>query len=145
MSDYFDIENAFINSLVGEGTHFTGNIRLDGLLRIDGDFSGTIKNQGKVLIGRTGRAECTIQSSIAVIAGSFKGEINCEEKVIILSTALVLGEINAPKLVLEEGALFSGKCNVASVQHKKGEASVKNVPSEPESFNPAGVKDPVVG
>ena len=78
-------DDAFVNSIVGEGTHFRGHLELAGLLRIDGDFSGSIRTAGRVLIGRNGRADCTIQAGTVVVGGVLRGTIHSTEKVIILS------------------------------------------------------------
>ncbi len=101
-------EDALVNSIVGEGTHFRGDLELTGLLRIDGDFSGSIHTQGKVIVGRCGRADCVIDASVIVIGGMFHGEINARDKVVILASAVVLGDIYAPRLIAEEGVLIDG-------------------------------------
>ncbi len=106
-------DDAFINSIIGEGTRLKGELDLNGLLRIDGDFSGVIRTKGKVLVGQNGRAECTLIAGTVVIGGVFRGEIVSSEKVVILSTGLVLGSIVTPRLVVEEGVIFNGSCRVA--------------------------------
>ena len=71
MSDAHLSDDAFVNSIIGEGTRFKGEFDLNGLLRIDGDFSGVIRTRGKVLVGRNGRAECTMHAGTVVVGGSF--------------------------------------------------------------------------
>ena len=112
MSDHIEEDGSFINSIVGEGTRFSGEIDLEGLLRIDGDFSGTIRTGGKVLVGKNGRAECTIRAGTVVIGGVLKGNIFAEEKVIILSTGMIIGNIHTPRLIAEEGVILDGNCLV---------------------------------
>ncbi len=116
MSDSNVTDDAFINSIIGEGTRFKGEFDLSGLLRIDGDFSGVIRTKGKVLIGRNGRAECTLHAGTVVVGGVVRGEIFSTEKVIILSTGLVLGTITTPRLIIEEGVIFNGSCKVTTPQ-----------------------------
>ena len=110
MSDHLETDGSFINSIVGEGTRFEGVLELNGLLRIDGDFNGTIRTAGKVLVGKNGRAECTIDAGTVVVVGIIKGNIFSTEKVIVLSTGIVIGNINTPRLIVEEGVLLHGKC-----------------------------------
>lgn len=105
-------ENAFVNSLVGQGTRFSGELDLNGLLRIDGDFIGKIRTTGKVLVGESGRAECSIQSGIVVVGGVVKGDIYASEKTIILSSGIVIGNIFTPRLIVEEGVILEGNCRV---------------------------------
>jgi len=114
MSDTHISDDAFINSIIGEGTRFKGEFDLNGLLRIDGDFTGTIRTTGKVLVGRNGRAECTLHAGTVVVGGVVRGEIYSSEKVIILSTGFVLGNITTPRLIVEEGVVFNGTCRVTA-------------------------------
>jgi len=110
MSDQFIEDGSFINSIVGEGTTFRGELHLNGLLRIDGDFTGTIRTNGKVLIGKSGRAECTIRANTVVIGGIVKGNVYAVEKVIVLSTGMMIGNINSPRLIADEGVILNGNC-----------------------------------
>ena len=112
MSDSHITDDAFINSIIGEGTRFKGEFDLNGLLRIDGDFTGVIRTKGKVLVGKNGRAECTLNAGTVVVGGVLRGEIHSTEKVIILSTGLVLGNITTPRLIVEEGVIFNGSCRI---------------------------------
>ena len=105
----FSGEDNYINSIVGEGTHFRGHLHLSGLLRIDGDFSGSIVTAGKVLVGKNGRADCTIEANTVVVGGILRGAIYATEKVIVLASAMVLGNIHAPRLIAEEGVLIDGR------------------------------------
>jgi cytoskeletal protein CcmA (bactofilin family) len=120
MSDSHISDDAFVNSIIGEGTRFKGEFDLSGLLRIDGDFSGTIRTTGKILVGRNGRADCTLHAGTVVIGGVVRGEIFSTEKVIILSTGLMLGNITTPRLIVEEGVIFNGACRITAASAQAG-------------------------
>ena len=62
-------EQLAVNSIIGEGAEFSGDFKLSGLLRIDGIFRGTIKTDGKVLIGKTGIVDTDIKARIVVAGG----------------------------------------------------------------------------
>lgn len=127
-----------INSIIGLGTVFTGDLDLTGLLKIDGDFSGSIKAEGKVLIGHSGRAKCSIFAKTVVVGGVVKGDIYAEDRVVILSTGMVIGNIRAPRLVIEEGVLFNGELTIT--QHEGRKEELLKSPSS-EAFVPfQGVK-----
>ena len=104
---------AHINSIIGEGTRFQGDIELQGLLRIDGDFKGSIKTVGRVLIGRFGRVQCLIEADTVVVGGILKGDIRAESKVVLLSTAMMIGDIRSPQIIVEERAIIHGHCTVS--------------------------------
>ena len=106
-------DDTYINSIVGRGTFFRGHLELSGLLRVDGDFSGSVLTDGRVIVGQQGRADCAIEASTVVIGGVFKGEVLAYEKVVLLSSSIVMGSITTPRLIVEEGVLLSGRLRVA--------------------------------
>ncbi len=108
-----------VHSIIGEGTRFRGEFDLKGLLRIDGDFSGVIRTQDKILISRNGRAECTIYAREVVIGGLVKGDIFADEKVEILSSGVVIGNIEVPRLIVQDDVVLHGKCKVLKVENKQ--------------------------
>ena len=112
MDDYTKT-HALINSIIGEGTRFKGDLDLSGLLRIDGDFEGNIRTDGRVLVGRAGRARCLIEADTVVVGGILKGDVNAASKVVLLSTSVVIGNIRSPQLIVEEGVLLHGRCTVS--------------------------------
>ncbi|MBN1835751.1 MAG: polymer-forming cytoskeletal protein [Spirochaetales bacterium] len=118
MSDVLVPDASYINSIIGEGTRFNGEFDLNGLLRVDGDFCGTVRTNGKVLIGKNGRAECTIYAGTVVVGGIVRGNIFAGEKVVILSTGIVLGNVTSPRFIVEEGVIFNGNCRIT--QERKG-------------------------
>ena len=129
MSDQLLTDRAFINSIVGEGTCFTGELNLKGLLRIDGDFIGSIHTDDKVLIGKNGRVQCTIHAGTVVIGGVLKGDIISTDKVIVLASGMILGNVTAPRLVVEDGVIISGNCKITekgSVPDSDNRKTVKN-------------------
>ena len=120
-------DNSYINSLVGKGTRFDGELNLTGLLRIDGGFTGSINTEGKVLIGRSGRVKCSISAGSVIIGGVVKGNIHSSGKVVVLSTGMVLGNIKAPSIIIEQGVIINGKCHVLAgdnqeYEHRRGSA-----------------------
>lgn len=106
-------DESLINSIVGPGTFFRGHLELAGLLRIDGDFSGSVKTDGRVIVGQAGRADCAVQAGTVVVGGLFRGEILAFEKVVLLSSSIVIGTISAPRLVVESGVLLSGRFGIS--------------------------------
>lgn len=130
----YPAEDNFINSIVGEGTHFRGQLEPAGLLRIDGDFTGSIRSGGKVLIGKHGRADCSIEAATVVIGGVIRGSVYASEKVIVLSTGLVLGNIYSPRLVAEEGVLMDGEFSIRGDRAAEEPLPVRTKPMRTNSF-----------
>ncbi len=112
MDDYTKGQ-ALINSIIGDGTRFRGDLDLQGLLRIDGDFEGNIRTEGRVLVGKGGRARCLIVADTVVIGGVVKGDIKAGRKVVLLSTCIMIGNIRSPQIVVEEGVILHGHCTIS--------------------------------
>lgn len=81
-------------------------------LRINGKFDGTLEVKGSLTIGDTAIVNARIIGDSVVIAGRVKGNILAKEKLILLNTALVEGEIHPAKLTVAEGAIFQGECKM---------------------------------
>jgi len=137
MSDVQIPGGPYINSIIGEGTRFNGEFDLNGLLRIDGDFCGTVRTEGKVLVGKNGRAECTVYAGTVVVGGILRGNIFANEKVVILSTGIVLGNIHSPRFIVEEGVIFNGTAKIVQPEAESGVKAVPVEEAEPESYAPS--------
>ena len=131
-------DSAYINSIIGEGTRFNGELDLNGLLRIDGDFCGTVRTKGKVLVGKNGRAECTVYAGTVVVGGVVKGNIFAEEKVVILSTGILLGNVSSPRFIVEEGVILNGNCRI--VQEAGGRAQARGAGTQEQAPAPQADK-----
>jgi cytoskeletal protein CcmA (bactofilin family) len=120
MSDniQYQQEDSFVNSIIGEGTVLRGDFNLNGLLRIDGEFHGKVNTNGKVLIGKNGIAECVIMAGTVVIGGKVKGDIIASERITLLSTGELIGNIKTPRLIIEEGVIFDGTCEIIEDKDK---------------------------
>jgi cytoskeletal protein CcmA (bactofilin family) len=112
-------EDGMINSIIGEGTRFEGDLHLEGLLRIDGDFKGSIVTNGTVYVSKNGRADCTIDARRVVVGGLVQAHVRASEQIILLSTAVVIGTIDGPRLTVEEGVMFNGLCRAFNPQHRR--------------------------
>lgn len=101
-----------INSILGENALLKGHFSVHGPLRIDGKFIGKIDSSGKVIIGKNGRAECLILAKTVVIGGTVKGDIYAEERVEVLKTGEVIGNIYSCSITMQDGVIFNGKCKI---------------------------------
>lgn len=118
-------EEQIINSLVGPGSKFKGDLEVQGLVRVDGDYTGAISSSGKILIGQTGRFEGTLNARIVVIGGIVRGNVYARHRVVLLRGCIVLGNVYAPRLVIEELALFDGYLHVNGHEPVRGEQKAR--------------------
>ena len=111
-----------INTLV-EGTTAEGTITTQNDLRVDGTITGTINCGGKLIIGPSGNVEGDVTSQNAVIEGRFNGNMTINDILDVRDTATVLGEIRTGKLTVQNGATFTGNCDMGHKVKNISEAS----------------------
>jgi cytoskeletal protein CcmA (bactofilin family) len=108
-----DIKEGRLSGFVGAGTVLTGETNFQAMLRIDGHLTGrVISDNGTLIIGSGGQVDADIIVSSATIGGTVNGDIVATEKVELGRTAHVIGNIQTPRLVIEDGAIFEGNCSM---------------------------------
>jgi cytoskeletal protein CcmA (bactofilin family) len=100
-------------NLIATGTIFEGKIKTPGSIRVDGKIVGEVNATQNVSIGNSGELEGNISAKNITIGGKIKGMVIAQEKLVLETKALVRGDIRAAKLVIDEGAVFDGKCSMA--------------------------------
>lgn len=107
-------------SVIGEGTIYHGDVQFEGVLHINGDFYGNINGCGDLGIGYTGRVKSAIHANNVIVSGLVCGNIIAMGRVGIKSSAIVIGDIQASTLVIEEGAILQSKLKTLdSIEKKK--------------------------
>ncbi len=99
-------------SLISSGTVVEGKIKGEGSVRIDGKLVGDIVVKANAAVGHTGVVEGTLQAKNISVAGKVQGTVTATEKLILESNAVMRGDIRAARLVVDEGAMFDGQCNM---------------------------------
>ncbi|NOX21173.1 MAG: polymer-forming cytoskeletal protein [Nitrospirae bacterium] len=115
-------KNNRIETIIGNNTSFKGEVEVKGILRVDGNFEGTIRAEW-VIIGPEGSVKGDIQAKGIVVGGKVEGNLSAEETVEIESKGQVIGDISTKKLTIIEGGLFEGK----SIMRKNGANVVEMV------------------
>ncbi len=97
-------------NLIAAGTVFEGKLKTPGSIRVDGKIVGEIVATNNLAIGQTGDIDGNISARNVTIGGRIRGLIIAQEKLVFEAKAVVSGDIRAAKLVIDEGAIFDGKC-----------------------------------
>jgi cytoskeletal protein CcmA (bactofilin family) len=109
-----------------------------GVIRIDGEFSGNIDIQGRVILGETGNLRGNVKAESALFAGIYKGDICITNTLHLVSTANLDGHIETGKIVIEEGAIISATCNTISPDSRN--RSVYEIKKEEHLLNNVAVR-----
>jgi cytoskeletal protein CcmA (bactofilin family) len=102
-------------NLIAAGTVFEGKIRTPGSIRIDGKIVGDVNATSSISVGTSGEVEGNLTAKTITVGGKVSGSITAQEKLLFESKAVVRGDIRATRLVMDEGALYDGKCAMGAV------------------------------
>lgn len=134
-----DIKEGRLSGYVGNGTTLTGETSFQAMLRIDGHLKGKISSEkGTLIVGSSGKVDANISVAAAIVSGTINGDIVATEKLELGRTARVIGNIQTPRLVIEDGAIFEG----SSTMMKAKEAAEKRASkTEYPSYQTASVSE----
>ncbi len=107
-----------MESFIGSGTEFQGDLKVEGTLRVDGKFDGKM-NAACVILSETGGIKGEVSAKKIIIGGKVEGNLRGQDIVEIKATGEVLGDIFTKKISITEGAKVNGKIEM---EVDKGEA-----------------------
>ena len=99
-------------NIIDTGATFEGTLSANSDIRISGTVNGLIQGLAAVVVSHGGTVVGDVHAKRATIAGKIKGSIIVKEQLLLKGTALIEGTITAARLVVEDGALFNGDCNM---------------------------------
>ena len=101
------------SALIGPGIVINGDISGTENLMIEGKVEGKIQLPGhQVEVGSTGKVHADVAAKFIKVDGELRGDIDGREKVVISKSGNVQGNIKAPRVQLEDGAIFKGSIDI---------------------------------
>jgi cytoskeletal protein CcmA (bactofilin family) len=101
-----------ISTTLGRETKFSGTMRFTNSLKIDGEFEGEIESTGFLYVEQGAVVRADINVGSIVIGGTVHGNITARNKLEMLATGQVFGNITTSKLKIADGVVFEGKCEM---------------------------------
>jgi len=127
---------------IGRSITIRGDVGGDEDLLIQGQVDGSVNlDLHSVTVGSEGRVNANISGRVVVVEGQVEGDLNAKEQIILRSSAQVMGDISAPRVVLEDGASFRGLVDMgapAEEAKSAGESSATKVASDEKSAASSG-------
>ena len=123
-----------INAFLGRDTEFEGKFSFAGSVRIDGKLSGEIYSNGTLIVGESAVIKSQIHVADMIISGEVHGDIFAENKIELNVPGKLFGNIQTPKLVIEEGAVFEGNCKMKELG-KEPEKDLSLAPKKTEGLS----------
>lgn len=111
-------------SIIASDMTVIGDLETEGVVRVEGRVRGTVRVGAQVLVSQGAVIEGDLHTQEAVIAGQVSGAIHARERVELLATAMVAGDILTPRISIIEGAQVTGEVKMdAAKRSPSGENS----------------------
>jgi cytoskeletal protein CcmA (bactofilin family) len=104
--------NAAIETLIGKSCEIKGDITAKGTIRVDGKVEGHLITTETIVVAENASVKGDIEAKFVVIGGKVTGDVIAKAKLEILNTGELYGDIRTPKLMIAEGVVFEGTCEM---------------------------------
>ncbi len=131
-----------LTAFIDRGSDFEGKLSFQDTVRIDGRFSGEITSENTLIVGESGEIQAKIKSATVAISGTVEGDIIATKRLVLHKTAQVIGDVETPCLVVEDGAVLNGQIKMASgkpgsLKAIEGGAEPSKAKTEGHSISPS--------
>ncbi len=101
-----------VDTVIGEEASLRGSYNTKHSIRVDGEIYGNVTSEDGVIVGDKGMVRGNLIGKSILISGKVKGNIHATQRLEIQSSAQVEGDISSPVIVIEDGAMFEGNCQM---------------------------------
>lgn len=113
-----NFDQANVVAFIGHGVEFSGVIKYQGSVRVDGKLDGEVHAEGTLFLGEQAIITAKITAQSVISKGQITGDIKAKEKVQLLAPAKMDGSVKTPSFLMEEGVLFNGTCEMGPQKGK---------------------------
>jgi len=107
-----DSQPAFSGTFLGPNVTIEGTISGNEAVLIEGTVRGKIQLSSDLRIGTKARVEAQVHAKNVTVEGRLNGDVSADDRVELVASATVDGNIKAPKIVVAEGAKFRGSVDM---------------------------------
>jgi cytoskeletal protein CcmA (bactofilin family) len=131
-----DIIEGKITTVIADDLEIKGTIKFKSSVMLKGVFEGEIQSEGLLVVGPTARVTAAITTKTLVSQGEITGNVTAGEQVTLKGTATHTGDLKAPFITIDNGAVFNG----AAVMERKQrtERPVETCEEEPMADHETG-------
>lgn len=117
-------------TVIGPGSFFEGKFYVNGELEVEGKFEGTSLFIDTLTVDKRGKIKSNIKANNVVVEGIIIGNIAAKNRVMLMPSAKVLGNIRTPELIIQNGVVLEGKCVIQNDMEKSPEELVTKLYDE---------------
>jgi len=121
-------ENQHIDTLIGEHSHFNGELSFEGAVRIDGKFEGNLRstNDGTLIVSESAEITGEVDVPNLLLHGTVRGNVRATKSLKLGPTGRLNGDVEYSMVSLSEGAAVNGRCNRIEDKERIKQAAKSN-------------------
>jgi len=104
------------STILDEGASIEGKFSFSGNVMLNGKLHGEIVSNDTLIIGEKGVVNANIRAGFVQISGAVTGNVFATERVELCANSRVYGDVDAPVVIIEDGAIFEGHCRMTKVR-----------------------------
>lgn len=101
-------------ALLGRGAQYSGDLRFEGRVRVEGRFTGRIFSEDVLEIAEGGICDGEMDVATLVVAGTASGKIRARERIVLEPTGVLRGTVDATLLEVHAGARIDATVKVGT-------------------------------
>ena len=109
-----------LGTILGKGAVVDGNIKVEHSLRVDGKVVGDVTSGDTLIVGAEGEIKGNVKVKNLVLGGRITGSVLSPGRTVLEARSELRGELKTGKLVIDEGAVFDGKCSMSNAKPEPG-------------------------
>ena len=133
-----------MSTIIAKGTKITGNVDMQGSLRIDGYIKGQVISSETLTVGSAGVVDGEVKVKEAIVGGKIMGNLTASQRIELESDASILGDVRTRIFVIKEGGIFHGNCFMKDEAAEREKEKPKDQPPKMEFKPPASALRPEV-
>ena len=123
-----------VGTIIGPGAVLEGPLTTKDSTRIDGTVKGNVTVSGALIVGQDAKIIGTVSAMNAYIAGEINGNLAAPQgKVEISDTGKVIGDITCKGIIIDENAVFHGKCEMTNLDKNSAAIAKERMVAEKEA------------
>lgn len=105
-------EQRDLNGFLDRGSRVQGELSFDASFRVDGRFDGRVRSTGSLVVGEQGEVDADVEVGHLLVSGVVRGSVKAAKQIHVAPGGKLLADIQTPSLMIEDGAVFEGRCSM---------------------------------
>ena len=107
-----------LNGFLDAGSHINGELHFEDTFRVDGKLTGKVVSDGDLVVGEQGEVDGEVAVGRIFVSGVVRGSVSASRRVELTAGGKAYADLETPTLVIEEGAIFEGRCKMKAETSK---------------------------